>query len=340
MKGKFLFAGALMLALLASACGDDGGSSSTSSGASSGSASGKPKLAVIYSGVFKDGSWAEQGQKAAEKLKADGAVSDFKLQEGVKEGADAQRVLESLAKDGYNPIIAHSFNYGDDVKAVAKKYPKVLFLYAGGFGDVKDNVGDYSQPFWESSYLEGILAAGYTKSGKTAGAGGFDIPVCKAMSNAFTEGAKLVRPDTTGSFLAVGDWEDVQKAKEATLGQANAGATMFIGCGQGPTYGGIETAKEKGGVAFGYVGDMNSRADSVLASMLWQLDKPWKMAVEDAAAGKTAARYYDATTKDGALEVVINPKLKDKISADAMKLYESKLNDIKSGKFTVPFNDK
>ena len=30
----------------------------------------------------------------------------------------------------------------------------------GGFGDVAGNVGDYSQPFWEPAYLEGILAAG------------------------------------------------------------------------------------------------------------------------------------------------------------------------------------
>jgi basic membrane protein A len=338
VKRKFFFAGALVLSLVAAGCGDDGDDSSTA--AESGGGAGKPKLAVIYSGPFKDGSWAEQGQKAAEKLKKDGAVSEIKLQDGVKEGADAQRVLESLATDGWNPIIAHSFNYGDDVKAVAKKFPKTLFLYAGGFGDIKENVGDYSQPFHESAYLEGILAAGATKSGKTAGAGGFDIPVCKAMSNAFTEGAKLVRPDTTGSFLAVGDWEDVQKAKEATLGQASGGATMFIGCGQGPTYGGIETAKDKGGVAFGYVGDMNARADSVVASMMWQLDKPWKMAVEDAAAGKTVARYYDAGTKDGALEIIISPKWKDKISADAMKLFDAKLADIKSGKLTVPFNDK
>ena len=336
MKRKFLFAAAVVLALVAAGCGDDGGSSSSSSGGGAG----KPKLAVIYSGPFKDGSWAEQGQKAAEKLKADGAVSEIKLQDGVKEGADAQRVLESLAKDGWNPIIAHSFNYGDDVKAVAKKYPNTLFLYAGGFGDITGNVGDYSQPFHESAFLEGILAAGATKDGKTAGAGGFDIPVCKAMSNAFTDGAKLVRPSTTGSFLAVGDWEDVQKAKEATLGQASGGATMFIGCGQGPTYGGIETAKAKNGVAFGYVGDMNARADAVVASMLWQLDKPWKMAVEDAAAKKTTARYYDAGTKDGALEIVISPKWKDKIPADVMKIYDAKLADIKSGKLTVPFNDK
>jgi basic membrane protein A len=249
-------------------------------------------------------------------------------------------VLESLAKDGWNPIIAHSFNYGDDVKAVAKKYPKTIFLYAGGFGDVKDNVGDYSQPFHESAYLEGILAAGATKDGKTAGAGGFDIPVCKAMSNAFTEGAKLVRPATTGSFLAVGDWEDVQKAKEATGGQASAGATMFIGCGQGPTYGGIETAKDKGGVAFGYVGDMNSRATSVVASMLWQLDKPWKQAVDDVAAGKTAARYYEAGTKDGALEIAISPTWKDKIPKDVMATYDKQLAAMKAGTLIVPFNDK
>ncbi len=258
----------------------------------------------------------------------------------MKEGADAQRVLESLAKGGWNPIIAHSFSYGDDVKAVAKKYPNTIFLYAGGFGDVAGNVGDYSQPFHETAYLEGILAAGATKGGKTAGAGGFDIPVCKAMSNAFLDGAKLVRPDTTGSFLAVGDWEDVQKAKEATLGQASGGATMFIGCGQGPTYGGIETAKDKGGVAFGYVGDMNGRNDAVVASTVWQLDKPWRMAVEDVAAKKTTARFYDAGTKDGALEVVISPRWKDKIPADVMKIYETKLAEIKSGTLVVPFNDK
>lgn len=338
MKRKLLIvaATAAAFALVAAGCGDDGGSSDE--GAASGS--GKPKLAVIYSGVFKDGSWAEQGQKAAEKLKSSGDVSEIKLQEGVKEGADAQRVLESLAQDGWNPIIAHSFNYGDDVKAVAKKFPKTIFLYAGGFGDVVGNVGDYSQPFHESAYLEGILAAGATKDGKTAGAAGFDIPTCKAMFNAFTDGAKLVRAATTGSYLAVGDWEDVQKAKEATLGQASGGATMYIGCGQGPTYGGIETAKEKSGVAFGYVGDMNARADSVVASMLWQLDAPWKLAVADVAAGKTVAKYYEAATKDGALEVVISPKWKDKIPADVMKIYNEKLAALKAGTLTIPFNDK
>lgn len=335
MKSRFLLAAAAIVVLFAASCGDDGGSAEPSGGDSD-----APKLAIIYSGPFKDGSWAEQGQLAAEKLLADGDISEFKLQDGVPEGADAQRVLESLATEGWNPIIAHSFNYGDDVKAVAKKFPNTIFLYAGGFGDVVDNVGDYSQPFHESAYLEGILAAGATASGNAAGAGGFEIPTCKAMTNAFVDGAKLVRPATTGSFLAVGDWEDVQKAKEATLGQASNGASMFIGCGQGPTYGGIETAAEKGGVAFGYVGNMNDRADSVVASMMWQLDKPWKLAVDDVAAGVTEAKYYQAGTKEGALEIIISDKWADKIPSDVMDIYNAELKKIQSGEYVVPFNDK
>lgn len=305
------------------------------------SAAGKPKLAIVYSAEFKDGSWGEAAINGAEKLKAAGTISEYAAQENVPPGADAERALRAYADKGYNPIIAHSFNYGDDVKKVAKDYPKVLFAYAGGFGDIKENVADYSQPFYEATYLEGILAAGAMKTGAVAGAGGFDIPVCKGMFNAYLEGAKLVAPSTTGTFVAVGDWIDVQKAKEAALGQADKGATMFVGCGQGPTFGQIEAAKEKNGVAVGYVGDMAGLGSSVVASFVWRLDKTFEQMAADVAAGKVnPARYYEVNLKDGGMDVVISPSWKDKISPEAMKLFDEKLAAIKAGTFTVPFNDK
>ena len=261
------------------------------------------------------------------------------LQDNVQPGADAQNALRALADDGFNPIIAHSFNYGDDVKAVAKDYPDTIFVYAGGFGDVAANVGDYAQPFWEPAYLEGILAAG-TVEGKVAGAGGFDIPVCRAMKNAFLAGAKEIDSATTGDFVAIGDWYDVQKAKEAAIAQGDAGARRYIGCGQGPTFGQIEAANENGGVSMGYVGDMSSVGPSVLASFTWNLKAVFEEMVADVAAGKTEARYYDVRMKDGGMEVVINPAWKDKISAAAMTEYESQLAAIKDGSFEVPYDDK
>src|SRR5262249_34292610 len=126
----------------------------------------RPKLAIVYEAQFKDGSWGEAALKGAQQLKAAGAITDFAAQEQVAPGAAAARALRDYAARGYNPIIAHSFDYGDDVKKVAKEFPKTMFAYAGGFGDVKANVADYSQPFYQATYLEGILAAGATTKGQ------------------------------------------------------------------------------------------------------------------------------------------------------------------------------
>ena len=303
-------------------------------------ASGLPKFGMIYSAEWADGSWGEAAFNGANELKKAGLVSEIQLQENVPPGAEAERALRALAEAGFNPIVAHSFNYGDDVKKVAADFPNTIFSYAGGFGDVKANVGDYDQPFFEASYLSGILAAGVQGKGKVAGAGGFEIPVCYSMYEAFLAGAKEVLPATTGSFVAVGDWYDVQKAKEAALAQKSAGATMFVGCGQGPTFGQIEAANDGGGVSTGYVGDMSKVGKSVLSSFSWRLDKVFALMVADVAAGKKEAQYYSVGLGNGGMDMLISPDWVSKIPADTLKLYESKLADIKAGSFKVPFITK
>lgn len=361
-----LAAVALVLATVGAACGGDDDDSATTDGAAATSPPGTdgatatttaaegtastgggsapaagdaPKLAVVYSADWQDGSWGEFAYDGANELQAEGVVSEVSLQDNVQPGADAQNAMRALADDGFNPIVAHSFNYGDDVKAVASEYPDVLFIYAGGFGDVAGNVGDYSQPFFEPAYLEGILAAGAVE-GDVAGAGGFDIPVCRAMKNAFLAGAQEIDPDTTADFVAVGDWYDVQLAKEAAVAQGDAGARRYIGCGQGPTFGQIEAANENGGVSMGYVGDMSEVGPSVLASFTWNLKALFQLMVDDVVAGKTEAQYYEVLLKDDGMEVVINPAWEDKISAEAMAKYEEQLAAIRDGSFEVPYDDQ
>jgi basic membrane protein A and related proteins len=296
-----------------------------------------PKLAIVYSAEWFDGSWGEAAYDGANALKESGAVSEIALSENVPPGAEAERALRAYAEEGFNPIIAHSFNYGDDVKKVAADFPDTIFVYAGGFGDVADNVGDYDQPFYQASYLQGILSAGAVGDGTVAGAGGFEIPACYSMYEAFLAGAQEVLPDTTGTFIAVGDWYDVQLAKEAALSQAEAGATMFIGCGQGPTFGQIEAANDVGGVSSGYVGDMSDVGDSVLTSFIWNLEAVFALMVEDAAAGINEARYYSVPLAEGGMTVVIDEADADSISAEAMDLYEERLAELEAGSFEVPF---
>ncbi len=129
----------------------------------------------------------------------------------------------------------------------------------------------------------------------------------------------------------------MQLAKEAALSQAESGATMFIGCGQGPTFGQIEAANDVGGVSSGYVGDMSDVGDSVLASFDWNLEAVFELMVADVAAGKTEAQYYSVPLADGGMSIVIDPADADSISADAMAVYDERLAEIEAGSFEVPF---
>jgi basic membrane lipoprotein Med (substrate-binding protein (PBP1-ABC) superfamily) len=295
-------------------------------------------MAMIYYPQYLDGSWGEAGLTGAEQLLDEGVISDLATQENVEPGSAAVDALRDYAEQGYDLIVAHSFSYGDDVKQVASEYPDTLFVYAGGFGDVSGNVGDYAQPFHEPSYLMGILAAGFQEEGSVGGAGGFDIPVCRAMYNSYLAGVQEILPDATGSFVAVGDWSDVQLARETAVAQADSGATKFIGCGQGPTFGQIEAADELGLTASGYTGDMSDSSDRVVASFTWNLAEVWRLMVEDVADGFDGeAAYYEAGYADGAMTVVVNPAAESQIAPEALALFEEREAAMSDGSFAVEF---
>lgn len=297
-----------------------------------------PSMAIIYYPQFLDGSWGEAALTGAEELQEEGVISDLATQENVEPGAAAVDALRDYAEQGYDIIVAHSFNYGDDVKQVAAEYPDTLFTYAGGFGDVAGNVGDYAQPFYEPAYLMGILAAGLQGAGNVGGAGGFDIPVCRGMFNSYLAGAQEILPDATGSFVGVGSWEDVQLARETAVAQADTGATMFVGCGQGPTFGQIEAADELGLAAVGYTGDMSDRSDRVVASFTWNLAEVFRLMVADVEGGFDGeASYYESLYADGGMGVVINPAVEGEISPEALALFEEREAAMADGSYVVEF---
>lgn len=332
--GRIGIATALSGALFLTGC--TSGAEETETESSAATESSAPSLAIIYYPQFLDGSWGEAALTGGEQLKEEGVISDLATQENVPPGSEAIDALRDYAEQGFNVIVAHSFNYGDDVKQVAAEYPETLFVYAGGFGDVEGNVGDYAQPFYQASYLMGILAAGVESDGNVGGAGGFDIPVCRAMYNSYLDGVQEISPDATGTFVAVGDWDDVQLATETALAQADAGANKFVGCGQGPTFGQIEAADQNGLVAVGYTGDMSARSDQVVASFTWNLAEVFRLMIDDVADGFDGnASYYEAGFADGAMSIVINPAAESSIDPDALALYEEREAAILDGSFVV-----
>ena len=147
-------------------------------------------------GEINDLSWNQQMYDGARSLEDEGLISELAYTELVPEG-DAERAIRGYAEDGFDLIVAHSFGYGETTMAVAADHPDTAFAWAGGIGGQEGNVADYEQPFHEAYYLLGILAGDVSETGVLGGAGGFDIPACHSLIEAFYLGAQEVNPDAT-----------------------------------------------------------------------------------------------------------------------------------------------
>lgn len=293
------------------------------------------KMAVVLTGPPDDNSWNEAGYNAIKAMEATGVETAYS--ESVAD-ADVARVLRQYSDQGFQMIVAHSFSFQDGTFQVASEYPNVNYAWAGGINRTAENVADYDQPFYEAAYLVGIIAGHVSKTGKLGALYGFDIPVCHAMGEAMLLGAQTVNPDATLIQTAVGDWVDVAKAKEAALAQADAGVDFWIECGEGPALGAIEAAKQTGGYATGYVGDMSENGpDSVIVNLVWDLEPLFTQMMKDTQEGTFNAPYYRFGVKEGALKLVYNPNLKDQIPQAALDEIEATSKKIADGSFTVPF---
>jgi basic membrane protein A and related proteins len=333
------FAGLLIaVAILALACGEENGEEPQGGGAADAEQE-RVKMALVLPGNINDLSWNQVAYEGAKRLEEEGLVELAYTETVPEDAASLTQAASSYADQGYELIIAHSFGYGDPLFKLAKEYPDTNFAWAGGIDKTSQNVADYAQPFWDASYLAGILAADVTETGVVGGLAGFDIPVCHAMLEAFERGAQKVDPNISSLTTYVGDWVDVAKSKEAAEAMADQNVDVFVSCGEGPALGSIEVAKERDLAATGYVGDMSSLApDHVFASVVWNLYELWGQMVADVQNENfQPGKFYEVSVQDNGLLVELSPQFEDDISAEVMSTYEKTLEDIKSGEFKVPF---
>ena len=147
------------------------------------------KVALLTSGDVNDQGWnqlADDGLKAIKK-----ELGAQTTQQVTKTAADREPALRDLADQGYDLIIAHGFEYGDQVKAVALKYPKVKFVVVAGNVQQAPNVATLVPKLEDTTYLLGMAAGGMTKSNVIGLIGGMKLPVIASTFDAFEKGAKL-----------------------------------------------------------------------------------------------------------------------------------------------------
>ena len=102
------------------------------------SAADKLKVGFIYVGPIGDHGWTyahDQGRLALEGELGD--MVETVYVESVPEGADAERAIERLARQGAGLIFTTSFGYMNPTIKVAERFPDVKFEHANRLQEVR-----------------------------------------------------------------------------------------------------------------------------------------------------------------------------------------------------------
>ena len=297
-------------------------------------ASGKKlKVAFVYVGPIGDAGWTyahDQGRRALEK-EFPGLKTTYL--EKVKEGPEAERRIEQLARHGYDVIFTTSFGFMDPTLRVAKRYPKVLFMHCSGYKRAK-NVGTYFGRMYQPKYLSGLIAGKMSKSGIIGYVAPHPIPEVIRHINAFAIGVREINPKAQVRVVWINSWFNPSKEKEAAASLIDAGADIVATGADSPAP--MQAAQARGKLAFGYDSDNRKAAPKAfLTAPIWDWTRVYFDIIRKVRAGKAGdlskVDYYHGLGNG----VVKLAPLSDKVSQAARKIVASRRRSIVAGKFKV-----
>ena len=155
----------------------------------------QPKLIVgiLHVGSITDAGYNQAHADGIQAMKRNLPEVEVIEVENVPEGADAERVMESMIKRGARLIIPASFGYLEPALRVAQRYPDVKFAHPGGYKRAP-NLTTYWASTPEGFYLLGLAAGKVTRTNKIGYVVALPISFFLANINAFELGARSVNP--------------------------------------------------------------------------------------------------------------------------------------------------
>lgn len=287
------------------------------------------KVALLLSGAANDQGWnqtAYEGtQKACEKYGYELAYTEN------LEVADISAAFADYASAGYDVVIGHGYEFGDPALEVAETYPDTKFICTEADAS-SDNVASYVMACEQTAYVEGIIAASTSESGKLGAIGPIPGDSLVKIINGYEDGAKSVNPDIEVQTAWTNSFVDTQLAQEAAKAMIDNGVDVIKHCANACGNGAMTAAVEAGIWCQGDSYDQSSLApDNILDSAIYNLDVVIDTALGSVADGSFEGDVYNLGMADGAVEVLLSDNLSDDVKATA----QDAIDKIVSGELEV-----
>jgi basic membrane lipoprotein Med (substrate-binding protein (PBP1-ABC) superfamily) len=299
------------------------------------SKAGKPfKVALLSPGPVSDAGWNALAYEGLVAIRDQLGAEVSQIQ--TKTPADFEEGFRDFARRGYQLVFGHGFEFQDAAAAVSPDFPGTVFITTSG-NTVRKNVAPIRFLLEEATYLEGMLAASLSKTGKAGVVGGIEIPSVKSTIVAFEAGAKAVRPDFKVITSYLGNWEDVGAAKAAALALAQQGADSLFHNADAAGLGVFQAAQQQKVWAFGSNKNQNDIApDVVISSATIDIPQAFVQIAREVKEGRFVGRIERKGMKDGVVDFVLNPRLESQIPAEVKARLQQTRDAILAGTLKVP----
>jgi len=297
----------------------------------------KIRIALVLPATVDDLAWGQsmvEGLKAVQKTMGADKV-EVATSEKLGSPVDAGAAIRQYATQGYDIIIAHGSQYQSVLMDIAKDFPKTTFAYGSGFTTAA-NIFAYDPQAQEGGYLLGMLAAMTTKTGTVGIVGPMESGDAVTYNSGVQQGVAKGKADVKTRIAYTGSFNDIVGAGNLAKTEMSAGADILTGSSQQAVGAMRAVAETKVNYWLSTDMDQSSAApDTVLAAQAYNWEKVVTKIINLRKQGTLGGQHLILNFADGTIELKFNPKLADKIPAEAKAAVEQAKQDIISGKLKV-----
>ena len=187
-------------------------------------------IAIVYSDTVDDKGWCQSMDTGVKKAIEMGYEIDYTPVESVAI-SDAPNTLDQLA-DNYDIILVHGAQFTTATTEMAAEYPDQVFAIGTSDKILGDNIFTYMPQSEEPGYINGVIAAKMTKSGKVGIVGSTDGGDSARYVRGFVKGLADTNPDADYMLSWTGSFSDTVGAGDIGKTFIEAGCDVLVGPAQ------------------------------------------------------------------------------------------------------------
>lgn len=290
------------------------------------------RVALVLPGSVTDGTFNAAALKGIEAAK-----KKYDIDVSVRENVDFSQITEVLtgyARDGYDVVIGHGFQFAEPVLEIHADYPETWFILNTAQVAAAPNVASFDNRWGDAGYIAGAVAALVSKTGTIGHIGGIPVPPIEDYNAGFARGARRVNPDIDVLSAYVGSFSDVAKGAEITTSLIEQGADVVTSTGNENVVGTIQAAERGKVMAIGTAFDAYELApDVIVTTALINMDVNIDKAIGQVIDGTITPEVHLLGLPEGGIGLApFRGRFAQMITAEDQAVVDAVMADVMAGK--------